>query len=221
MQHYIPGTDIKAEPHISSKYSSWKKVYSQLYQCLSTSGFNWDSTNHTIDASLDVWEVYLKVYPKANTLRGKAWPFYESWIEIYGKDRATNNEDDGNNSCADTPRSTTNKMRRSSSKKRKASEKDDNDILEVIGGFCDRAATSLDNAARTIGVELIASQRREDVYNAIGNLSMTISPEDHLRASYIFAMNTKAIDMFYGLPNHAKIGMVTMALDEKLNWFPN
>ncbi|PIN10329.1 hypothetical protein CDL12_17080 [Handroanthus impetiginosus] len=258
LHQYIPGTDMKAEPHISSKYGSWKKTYREVYQVLSTSGFNWDTTNHTVEAPPDVWDAYVKAYPRALTLKGKPFPNYEAWVEIYGKDRATGEhamdwrtaaevehidldeineeteensssrpveldlpDDDGTNSVVSPKKEKSKPTQSSGSRKRKAREISDDALLEVVGGFCERAATSLEKVAATLGTDMISSQRREDVYTAIGRLNMSITADDHLRASYIFTMNSKAMDMFYGLPDSAKVGMVKMALEGKLNWFPD
>ncbi|PIN11029.1 hypothetical protein CDL12_16373 [Handroanthus impetiginosus] len=227
-----------SKPYISSKYGSWNKTYREVYQVLSTSGFNWDTTNQTAEAPLDVWNVYIKTYPKALTLKGKPFPHYEAWMEIYGKDSGTGdhamnwiaatevkhiyldeiNEETEENSCSrpveqNLPDDDGTNSFSLGSRKQKAREISDNALMEVIGGFCERAATSLEKVAAIFGTEMISSQRREDEYTAIKMLNMSTTANDHLRASYIFAMTSKAMDMFYGLPDSAKAEMVQMALE--------
>ncbi|GER57809.1 retrotransposon protein [Striga asiatica] len=64
----VPGSNIKAEPHISSKITVWKKTYGELSACLaSMSGIGW--SGQSLSVKDDVWEAYVKV-------------------EILGKDRA-------------------------------------------------------------------------------------------------------------------------------------
>ncbi|KAL8464959.1 hypothetical protein ACS0TY_034448 [Phlomoides rotata] len=77
MRKLLSGTDIVANPHINSKIRVWKKEYSALSDLLSKSGIGWNSTTNTIDV-LDetVWDAQKK-------------PYYESWLDIFGKDRAT------------------------------------------------------------------------------------------------------------------------------------
>ena len=37
----LPGTDLRATPHIESKIKKWKKVYNSLFSLLSLSGIGW------------------------------------------------------------------------------------------------------------------------------------------------------------------------------------
>ncbi|CAA0820421.1 Unknown protein [Striga hermonthica] len=90
MQQQFPGTTIRAEPHISSKITVWKKNYGLLAPLLqSGSGVGWSETGHLLDVEDAVWNDYVKVYSKAKGLRNKPWPFYSDWVDIFGKDRAT------------------------------------------------------------------------------------------------------------------------------------
>ncbi|KAL8521810.1 hypothetical protein ACS0TY_012103 [Phlomoides rotata] len=90
MWKLLIGTDIVANPHINSKIHVWKKEYGALSDLLSKSGISWNSTTNTIDV-LDktVWDAQKKIDPKVVSMRHKSWPYYESWLDIFGKDRAT------------------------------------------------------------------------------------------------------------------------------------
>ncbi|GER39241.1 xyloglucan endotransglucosylase/hydrolase 32 [Striga asiatica] len=56
MHEIFPGTDIKAEPHISSKITVWKKNYGLIAGMMATSGFGWSETGNMITVRDDgVW----------------------------------------------------------------------------------------------------------------------------------------------------------------------
>ncbi|KAL8556637.1 hypothetical protein ACS0TY_004185 [Phlomoides rotata] len=72
-----PSTDIVANPYINSKIHVWKKEYETLSDFLSKSGIEWDSSTHNLDIIDElVWDAQKR-------------PYYESWLEIFGKDHAT------------------------------------------------------------------------------------------------------------------------------------
>ncbi|GER37362.1 homeodomain-like/winged-helix DNA-binding family protein [Striga asiatica] len=90
MRQQFPTTTIRADPHISSKITVWKKNYILLAPLLAqTSGVGWSETGHMLEVDEPIWKDYVQVYPKAKALRNKSWPFYADWVEIFGKDRAT------------------------------------------------------------------------------------------------------------------------------------
>ncbi|KAG8363257.1 hypothetical protein BUALT_Bualt19G0003400 [Buddleja alternifolia] len=85
----FPRTDLRANPHISSKMHSWKKQYNSLYTIFGGTGVGWNPTTKMIDTVDDVaWETACKNEPNARTMRYKSWPYYDSWCEVFGKDRA-------------------------------------------------------------------------------------------------------------------------------------
>ncbi|KAL0462080.1 UNVERIFIED_CONTAM: hypothetical protein Slati_0095600 [Sesamum latifolium] len=53
------------------------------------SGFRWNEAMQMIAVSDQVFDNYAKIDPFAKTLRFKLFPYYPSWSEIFGKDRAT------------------------------------------------------------------------------------------------------------------------------------
>ncbi|KAL8507055.1 hypothetical protein ACS0TY_017803 [Phlomoides rotata] len=68
----LPGTDIVATPHINSKMHVWKKEYGAVSDLLSKSGIGWNSTTSMIEVEDEA-----------------VWDGCKRWIEIFGKDRAT------------------------------------------------------------------------------------------------------------------------------------
>ncbi|KAL8471374.1 hypothetical protein ACS0TY_028869 [Phlomoides rotata] len=90
MRRIIPNTDLVAAPHINSKIHVWKKEYGALSDLLSKSGIGWNSTTSMIEVEDEgVWDSCRRVNPHVNGLRYKTWPYYPQWVEIFGKDRAT------------------------------------------------------------------------------------------------------------------------------------
>ncbi|KAL8541200.1 hypothetical protein ACS0TY_002452 [Phlomoides rotata] len=84
MRKLLPGTNIVANPHINSKLHIWKKDYGALSDLLSKSGIGWNSTTCTLNIIDEVvWD------EQKRTMRYKSWPYYENWLDIFRKDKAT------------------------------------------------------------------------------------------------------------------------------------
>ncbi|GFP98768.1 hypothetical protein PHJA_002020700 [Phtheirospermum japonicum] len=70
MSQAFPGTDIRAEPHISSKIHIWEKHYGTLTMMLGRSEFSWNETSHTIGVKDDAhWNQFVKEDANAKTMR--------------------------------------------------------------------------------------------------------------------------------------------------------
>ncbi|KAH7841013.1 hypothetical protein Vadar_024503 [Vaccinium darrowii] len=86
----LPGTTIRATPNIESKVKNWKEKYGLLADMQRLSGFSWNHDTNAIIVDLpDVWDDYVKFHPKANGMNGKAFPMFQQWQVLFGKDRAT------------------------------------------------------------------------------------------------------------------------------------
>ncbi|KAL8545833.1 hypothetical protein ACS0TY_005814 [Phlomoides rotata] len=86
------GTNLKEEPHINSKIHVWKRQYVCLRNMLGISGVGLNSTTFHVEALPEVWEAQIKVDAFTKSLKNKAFPFYSQWVDIFGNDRA--NEQD-------------------------------------------------------------------------------------------------------------------------------
>ncbi|KAL0433156.1 UNVERIFIED_CONTAM: hypothetical protein Slati_2649900 [Sesamum latifolium] len=84
-----PESGLKSDPHISSKIHVLKRTYACISDMLAKSGFGWNEAMQMIAVSDEVFDNYAKIDPFAKTLRFKSFPYYPSWSEIFGKDRAT------------------------------------------------------------------------------------------------------------------------------------
>ncbi|KAG8390739.1 hypothetical protein BUALT_Bualt01G0114900 [Buddleja alternifolia] len=90
MVQAFPGTNIRADPHINSRITVWRKNYATISTLQSRSGFGWnDATNMITVESEDAWNNFVKTDSNARNMRYKTWPLYKDWVEIFGKDRAT------------------------------------------------------------------------------------------------------------------------------------
>ncbi|PIN18267.1 hypothetical protein CDL12_09065 [Handroanthus impetiginosus] len=91
MAEKFPNCGIMSK-HIKSKLQVWKKDYVLIQGIISSSGGAGaviDPTTHVITADSEtVWSEYVKVHPGASKLRGRPFPMYSSWVEIFGNDRA-------------------------------------------------------------------------------------------------------------------------------------
>ncbi|CAL5427774.1 unnamed protein product [Camellia sinensis] len=86
----FPGTDLRASPHIDSKIKFWRKQYNALQDMLNISGFGWDDEQKMVlGYSDDVWQNYVRRVPDAKGMRNRPFPFYEDWLILFGKDKAT------------------------------------------------------------------------------------------------------------------------------------
>ncbi|GAB2289174.1 hypothetical protein Dimus_023477 [Dionaea muscipula] len=57
---------------------------------LKTSGFGWDDEPKMVLVDReDVLQAYIKKEPDAMNMRDKSFPYYEDWLVLFGKDRAT------------------------------------------------------------------------------------------------------------------------------------
>ncbi|GFZ11504.1 hypothetical protein Acr_22g0009020 [Actinidia rufa] len=86
----FPGTDLRANPHIESKIKMWRKQYNLLQDMLKTSGFGWDDVEKIILVDSDnVWDNYVRREKDVKGMRNKSFPYYEDWLVLFSKDRAT------------------------------------------------------------------------------------------------------------------------------------
>lgn len=86
----FPGTDLRSNPHIASKIKQWRKQYNMLVDILRQSGFAWDDTLKMVKIdSEQVWEEYVSSHGEAKGMLNKPFPYYEDWLFLFGKDRAT------------------------------------------------------------------------------------------------------------------------------------
>ncbi|KAI9095361.1 hypothetical protein K1719_026395 [Acacia pycnantha] len=63
MEAKLPGSGIKATPHITSRLKTLKRLWQMAYDIVyepNTSGFGWDPEKKLVTADDDVWDEYMK-----------------------------------------------------------------------------------------------------------------------------------------------------------------
>ncbi|OMP07046.1 hypothetical protein COLO4_07669 [Corchorus olitorius] len=105
MHARIPGTDVKGQPHISSRIKLWKRQYGEILKMMGDkgSGLGWHEQDKCIRCESDVWESWVQGHLQAKGIRGKAFPYLDEWGVIFGKDRATGENAEGPANVADDP----------------------------------------------------------------------------------------------------------------------
>ncbi|XP_047945053.1 uncharacterized protein LOC125191691 isoform X2 [Salvia hispanica] len=89
LKREIPNTELRVSPHINSNIATWKRDYHSLSNILNRSGIGFNSDGgHRIECNDDQWAQIVKADSHAKNMRYKAWPYYEDWKTIFGKDRA-------------------------------------------------------------------------------------------------------------------------------------
>ncbi|PIN24849.1 hypothetical protein CDL12_02430 [Handroanthus impetiginosus] len=226
-------TDIRAGPHIHSKIHVWKKNHVSLVSMMLRSGFGWNDSTTMIVVEDSVWDNYVKIDPNARTMRFKSFPFYPSWCDIFGKDKATGEHAQD---CQDVVESLLNNgnvgvddyvpsgfdtnfqlqgsamKSASTSKKRKSTETSNDDkFFDMMHSFCNRTKSYLGEIAKRIGYEYDTSEARKAVYDALGGLiKLTMSQKIWVVKQLV--NNGKDMDLFFSLPNDARAEMVRMML---------
>ena len=62
LEKLLPGSGLKAYPHIDSKIRIWKKSYGVIFDMLNTSGFGWNEVRKCVVVDNDeVWRSYVEV----------------------------------------------------------------------------------------------------------------------------------------------------------------
>ncbi|KAH6783799.1 hypothetical protein C2S52_008758 [Perilla frutescens var. hirtella] len=240
----FPGSDLRAEPHVNSKMHVWKKCYSSLSFMLGRRGFGWnDETKMFTVENESIWKEHVKIDPFARTMRYKTWPHYHHWCEIFGKDRATgeNAEDfssadkdqlDVNNvefegnmndvmpeeendfvSVCQPASSSTEK--KSKSKRKRSIDSIGEKLVELMGAFCEETKSGLSDLTKKMGVDYDLQTQRKSVYEALGVIEH-LFVADKVYVAKKLVNNSKELDLFFSLPDEAKIEMVRQLIHDDI-----
>ncbi|KAG8387961.1 hypothetical protein BUALT_Bualt02G0075600 [Buddleja alternifolia] len=219
----FPRTDLRANPHISSKMHSWKKQYNSLYTIFGGTGVGWNPTSKMIDTVDDAaWETACKNEPNAHTMRHKSWPYYDSWCEVFGKDRAngTGAEDfhDALNGVLhnESQLQTPNDVLHNESQPQTPLGPNLEDMdtaytpgVEEVGttSFCQPGSSSTTKQAKK------GKRKKDDgvigpIMEGINKFTDKIDSrlDEKLVATNMIVKNTQVLAMFFSLPESAKAG---------------
>ncbi|PON33240.1 Myb/SANT-like domain containing protein [Parasponia andersonii] len=84
----LPGSELKASPHIESRIKTLKAKYYALSEMLCHKGFDWNDKQMMLICERKVYIDWVKTHKEANGLYGKQFLHYHILNEIYGKERA-------------------------------------------------------------------------------------------------------------------------------------
>ncbi|KAK6164017.1 hypothetical protein DH2020_000881 [Rehmannia glutinosa] len=228
MMKVLPGTDLRGIPHINSKIHVWKKDYGSLVSMLSRSGIWWNDNTKMIEAHDEAWAEYVKVDSNARLMRFKTWPFYNDWVNIFGKDRATGEHAIGFIEAGSTMSLMEIAPKRKSplifletclKSLRKKSETNYVNVSMRQPRSYGRAnghllpnTDALDfEIAKRIGYEYDISTARKEVFGLVA-MMQGLSLQEKLLVSKLLVKNTEDLELFFSLPDEAKIEFAKMKL---------
>ncbi|KAL8481502.1 hypothetical protein ACS0TY_027854 [Phlomoides rotata] len=247
MKKLLPGTDILATPHINSKIHVWKKEYAALSDLLTKSGIGWNSSTCQLDI-LDesVWDAQKKADSHVKTLRFKSWPYYEKWLDIFGKDRATgeqaadpidlvnellrgSDEQEGDTTDKVDPQGLNPEELldgnasvckpsafASKGKKRKSMDGELSSFVSTLGDYMKSTDDSFSNLAQRMGTDYDAKIARTNLNEIMKGIPF-LSLQDKLKVLDELVQNNSHLDLFMTLPANEQAEYVWMLLDGRLS----
>ncbi|XP_058209125.1 uncharacterized protein LOC131322042 [Rhododendron vialii] len=228
----LPGTSIRASPHISSKLKVWKKNYYSVKAMRGSSGFGWNDSTHMIEVVDDkIWEDYYKTDNNASGLRFKSFPYYEDWCMIFGNDRATGemaesaadmveNLDEASKEAGgdSTTVNTIDKSPEEQSKKKaKVSENilaGMNNFADKLGIYFERSDAKIEMLGSRMGYAHDLSKKRAEVNDALRKLPITV--ESRVLAGMAITQDAQKVDHFFSLDDEEKMIMVKKLCGEEV-----
>ncbi|KAF5951157.1 hypothetical protein HYC85_009101 [Camellia sinensis] len=237
----FPGTDLRASPHIESKIKFWRRQYNLLTDMLRLSGFGWNDSEKMILVDSDqVWENYVKREPDAKGARNVPFIYYEDWVILFGKDRATGvlaegpadmvdaleKEDQTTEECytqiVDLPDCSLsasgtpcNQGGSGTTSRKRAREAEGIakglvDMAIEFGSFFKKTNTTLEEITHRIGYAQDLSQARKLVNGELAKLRLNTN--DRLKAATLIVKDAERVDLFFSLPEEEKMEWVCLLL---------
>ncbi|KAK6115744.1 hypothetical protein DH2020_008013 [Rehmannia glutinosa] len=225
----LPGTNLKGIPHINSKIHVWKKDYGSLVSMLSHIGICWNDTTKMIEVHDNVWADYVKVDANARLMRFKSWPFYNVWVNIFGKNRAMGEYAEGFTKAVnhvlngtttqdeEPPNQFRNLFEESHDEienmskllkildpqRRRMLVKEYQQTARTLCIFCQNTDARLGDIAKRIGFEYDILMDRKEVFGMVCKIE-GLSLQEKLLVLKLFVKNTEDLELFFSLPTEAK-----------------
>ncbi|CAL5395496.1 unnamed protein product [Camellia sinensis] len=239
----FPVIDLRASLHIESKIKFWRRQYNLLTDMLHLSGFGCDDSEKMILVDSDqVWQNYVKREPDAKGMRNVPFIYYEDWVILFGKDRATRvlaeepadmvdaleKEDQTTEECytpiVDLPDCSLsasgtpcNQGGSGTTSKKRAREAEGIakglvDMAVEFGSFFKKINTTMEKIAHRIGYAQDLSQAKKLVNGELAKLRLNTN--DRLRAATLIVKDAERVDLFFSLPEEEKMEWVCLLLAE-------
>ncbi|KAF5947713.1 hypothetical protein HYC85_013670 [Camellia sinensis] len=208
---------------------------------LRLSGFGWDDSEKMIWVDSDqVWKNYVKREPDAKGIRNVLFLYYEDWVILFGKDRATRvlaegpidivdtleKEDQTTEECytpiVDLPDCSLsasgtpcNQCGSGTTSKKKARETEGIakglvDMAVEFGSFFKKTNTTMEEIAHRIGYAHDLSQARKLVNGEL--VKLPLNTNDRLRAAALIVKDVEMVDLFFSFPEEEKMEWVCLLL---------
>ncbi|CAL5391364.1 unnamed protein product [Camellia sinensis] len=230
----FPGTDLRASPHIESKIKFWRNLLTDM---LRLSGFGWDDSEKT---TVTKFGKTMSREPDAKGMRNVPFIYYEDWVILFGKDRATRvlaegpadmvdaleKEDETTEECytpiVDLPDCSLlasgtpcNQGGSSTTSKKRAREAEGIakglvDMAVEFGSFFKKTNTTMEEIAHRIGYAQDLSQARKLVNGELAKLRLNTN--DRLRAATLIVKDAERVDLFFSLLEEEKMERVCLLL---------
>ncbi|KAG8391109.1 hypothetical protein BUALT_Bualt01G0153800 [Buddleja alternifolia] len=214
-------TDLRAQPHISSKMHAWKKQYNTLYVIFGASGVGWNSTTKMIEIDSDEqWEAAYRA--NGNGVED----FHYAFVGVINTETETQPQTPPatNLENIDTPEtplaeevattpirepggSTTTKP--ASKGKCKLSEGIIGPIMDGLYNFTEKMDSRLGDIIGKMGHEHELTRKCESVYHIVNEIP-DLTLDEKLVATNMIVKNTQVLAMFFSLPQEAKVGQRLM-----------
>ncbi|KAG8371522.1 hypothetical protein BUALT_Bualt13G0096300 [Buddleja alternifolia] len=113
----------------------------------------------------------------------------------------------------DVSRDTSSNVNKSkTSRKRKQADEEDDQFIAAFNSFSDKEDGRLGDISKRLGFEHDASKSRKEVFEALSEVS-GLTMEEQVIVSHYLVNKTQSMDLFFSLPNDAKITMVKLLLE--------
>ncbi|KAG8377702.1 hypothetical protein BUALT_Bualt08G0060300 [Buddleja alternifolia] len=211
MMQAFPSTTLKAEPHINSRITVWRKNYASISTMLTRSGFVeiFGKDRATGEGAEGFADVVQQLFNKdANLEQGKDVEDGGDYVPIF------NNSHFDKVESMSVSNANTSGSSKSDKRKRKLVDENDARFIDLMSSFCDKTDNRLEDISRRIGFEHDASISRKAIFEAIGEVT-SLDMESMIMVSQLIVKNTKNMDLFFSLPNNGRKTMVKIILEGK------
>ncbi|BAF22385.1 Os07g0647600 [Oryza sativa Japonica Group] len=90
----LPGRGIRSSPHVDSRLKVLKRKYYAIKDMLALPRFSWDGMRKMIQCEKELYDAHCKDHPRAKSLYGIPFPYFDTFDVIYGKDRTGREEEE-------------------------------------------------------------------------------------------------------------------------------